>query len=387
MNKKILSTSIGAILAGTMSVAAMADTTLYGNVHISYDVVDVDDAGNRDNLNSNTSSIGVKGSEDLGNGLKAIFQAEFQFDPTEGSGLTGRDQWVGLGSGWGKLRVGTISTSYKSHGAMIDPIYRTSAQNRTWGFQSALHRGKGEDGEGRATNTIRYDSPSFFGGLGFIGTFTRQTDNGKDNKTDNPFSVGAHYKFGDSGLVFADYITNDQDGDNSAWKVGGKWMIGNFGLYGQYEKDDGLIANRSLDSNVAGVLSTTNIAQVLGLSRAERAFLNDEVDEAIANGDVDSLDTYFLGASYSMGNWMFYGAYGHGDNIKVDGVRDFDLDTEYDSYELVAHYRFSKRTDMYGGWVLVDYNNDVKFRDPDTGRVDEGSLETNVFTLGVRHKF
>ena len=43
------------------------------------------------------------------------------FDADEQSGVSDRDQFVGLAGDFGKVRFGTISTSYKSHGAMIDP--------------------------------------------------------------------------------------------------------------------------------------------------------------------------------------------------------------------------------------------------------------------------
>ena len=97
MNKKVLITALSALLAGGMGFAHASNVTLYGNVNVSVDDVDADfsdDAEDYDdtNLRSNTSSVGVKGSEDLGNGLKAIFQGEWQFDAVNGGALTGRDQ-------------------------------------------------------------------------------------------------------------------------------------------------------------------------------------------------------------------------------------------------------------------------------------------------------
>jgi len=70
MIKKLLPTMIGAALVGGMA-PAVADVTVFGHIDTSIDYEDRGDS--RTNLNSNTSSIGFKGSEDLGNGLKAIF--------------------------------------------------------------------------------------------------------------------------------------------------------------------------------------------------------------------------------------------------------------------------------------------------------------------------
>ena len=88
-------------------------------------------------MNSNTSSIGVKGSEDLGNGMSAFFKMEYQSDITEGGALVGRDQYIGLKmERFGKLTFGTTSTAYKSPGSKIDAFYRTNLQSRGTGLQS-----------------------------------------------------------------------------------------------------------------------------------------------------------------------------------------------------------------------------------------------------------
>ena len=132
MIKKILPAIIGAALVGGMS-SAVADVTAMGHIDTSFNSGKDKNQSNKtlNNLNCTTCSIGFKGSEDLGNGLSAIFKIDFQYDTTERNrGLTDRDQWLGMNSNWGKLRIGAISTSYKSHGAMLDPIYRTSAQGR-----------------------------------------------------------------------------------------------------------------------------------------------------------------------------------------------------------------------------------------------------------------
>ena len=80
MIKKILPTMIGAALVGGMA-PAVADVTVFGHLDTSVDYVDAGESTT--NLNCNTCSLGFKGSEDLGNGLKAIFKLDFQFDMTE----------------------------------------------------------------------------------------------------------------------------------------------------------------------------------------------------------------------------------------------------------------------------------------------------------------
>ncbi len=149
MKKSILVLAVAATMAAP---AAMAETTVYGNVHVS--INDFDTKSDID-MTSNTSSVGVKGSEDLGDGLKAIYKIEFQVDVAEGSdrktdnsgngdALTQRDIFVGLKGGMGTIKFGTMSSNYKQMGGKVDPLYRTRLEGR--GFlatQSDLHKGRG----------------------------------------------------------------------------------------------------------------------------------------------------------------------------------------------------------------------------------------------------
>jgi predicted porin len=198
-------------------------------------------------MRCNTCSVGFKGSEDLGNGLKAIFMLDFQYDTTERNqasddtnSLLDRDQWLGLAGSFGKVRIGTISTVYKSHGAMVDPLYRTALQGRDRGLQSRNHSSAGEEIQGRATNTFRWDSTDYNGVK--LGAHYTLDGSDADGEDDNPYGVGASYSNGNA-LVFADYITNDGSaaspfGEKDAWKVGGRLdgvMDGLFSFMGQYE--------------------------------------------------------------------------------------------------------------------------------------------------------
>jgi predicted porin len=344
MMKKHLPTLIGVALAGGMS-AAVADVTVFGHIDTSVDFADQDGGSDTTNLNCTTCSFGFKGSEDLGNGLKALFKIDFEYDTTEREeGLTDRDQWLGLGGVFGQLRVGTISTVYKSHGAMLDPIYRTAQQQRDRGLQSDLHRGAGEDGQGRATNTLRYDTPTW-NGLGIGAHYTLQNDTA-ENSTDSPWGIGGQYKGGPF-LAFADYITSDAGGDDSAWKLGGKFDISMFSLFAQYEVDDGLISAR-------GGNQTTP-------------------------GSGDGADTWMLGATATLGNSMAYFGWGHGDSGSGGSIA-----SKYNVWQLVATHNMSRRTMLYGGFSEIDCNdqdNDV------CSLVGESGGEDDKLSFGMKHTF
>ena len=370
MKTKLLPTMVGAILAGGMT-AAVADVTVFGQIDES--IVNDSNVGatylspttssNSDtNFVCTTCSIGFKGEEELGNGLKAIFKIDFQYDinnrntgaassdVSTGGQLTGvsdsssikdRDQWVGLAGNFGQVIFGTMSTTYKSHGALLDPGYRTSAQMRDFGIQSALHSFAGDEGQGRATNTVRYDSPSW-NGLKVGATYTLDADESDDDNND-PYGGGISYENGGI-LVFADYLTNDTGGDDEAYVLGGKYTYNDFSVFGQYEWDAGLI---SQISGYAGSLP-------------------------VSNNNVDNADVWMAGASYGfMGNNTVYGAYGSGDNASNTGSA---AQQGYDSWEVVGMHAMSKRTAVYAGYVTVN--------------MDESDFEdTDIWTLGLHHKF
>jgi predicted porin len=358
---------IGAILAGGAGLV-QAEVTLFGQIDNSYVFEDQDGGDDGSNFECTTCSLGFKGSEDLGNGLKAIFHLDFQYDTnlrnpqktkvvktvtTSGgavtntvktdvdstSSITDRDQWLGLAGGFGQVRVGTISTTYKSHGAMIDPIYRTSQQNRDRGVQSNMHTGAGVSGQGRAENTVRYDSPSW-NGLKGAATYTISPDDQNDG--DNGYGGGISYE--NAGvLVFADYITNDTGKDDSAYKLGGKYTLNNLSLYGQYEFDKGLISSKQPDTSG------------------------------------DGANLWMLGASYMLGNSMLYFSYGSGDR----GTNGSTL-TDYNVWELVGTHNMSKRTKLYAGFSELDCDN----RDDNyCHRVGKKGGEDDKFSFGMQHKF
>ena len=313
MSKKLLPVLIGAALTGGVNLAA-ADVTLFGHIDTSYIGIDQDGGSDDTVFRCTTCSVGFKGSEDLGNGLKAIFKIDFQYDTTVrnrgsagsassstspplvttgggtttltavtsvsggGGAITDRDQWVGLAGGFGQVRIGTISTVYKSHGAMIDPLYRTALQGRDRGLQSGLHSGAGEEIQGRATNTFRWDSADYSGfKVGAHYTLDSDESDGEDN---NPYGIGASYSNGGI-LAFADYITNDGgppvSGEKDAWKVGGKYDMGMFSFMGQYED----YQNSSTDEETAwhvagGVNGLLGMNIYLGFGMTEDDTTNDE---------------------------------------------------------------------------------------------------------------
>ena len=374
MNKKLIVTAMGLVMAGAMGVAS-ADVKLYGQLDVSvnyddpaagsYEIVNTPqgprlDAGDDDlQMKSNNSAIGVKGAEDLGNGLSAFFKVEYQTDVagnTEANtGWEGRDQYIGLNQErFGKLTIGTMSTAYKTPGSQIDVAYRTSLQMRDLGLQSKLHAGKGENGQGRSINTLRYDTPSW-AGFSLMGTynFDKRKNDDLNNPTlgendDDTYSIGAQYKGGNF-YAAASYIdTQANPNDTGAGQVLAKYTWNNLEFHGIYEFDKGLIT----------------------------AVRSEGLDDATFTGGAndDQADIWSVGTSYTIGNNIIFADYGSAsDSDGSDGINNtFDDVDDYDAFRIGAIHKMSQRTFVYAGY---GQNN------PDDGtKLKRGSI-------GVRHNF
>lgn len=181
MNKKLIVAAMAATMAAP---AAFADVTVYGKLHMSVDSVDLDNGTFKgQTVTSRASRIGFKGTEDLGNGLKAIWKAEFEMEMDNKSALTnGRDTYVGLAGNFGSVLLGgRINTPMKNSTGKMDFFSDTLADyNATIGIQDE-----------RATNAIVYVSPKF-SGLQFSAATMAGETTANDSLT-NGYSLAATY--------------------------------------------------------------------------------------------------------------------------------------------------------------------------------------------------
>jgi predicted porin len=378
MNKKLLAVAMGTALVGSMAVfasAARADVQLYGQIDASIDSHDCGggayggcngysrntgftsaDKSQTVNMNGNYSYFGVKGSEDLGNGLKAIFNVAFAFDVAgrgNGYGGSGRygigyggpgdaflgrhgsyagnsmvdsEKWLGVAGDFGTFRAGTVFTPYKEHGEMIDPFYGTSLEGHQGGLQSPTLNSEyfatDYAATGLVNRTMRYDSPDMNGLSGSVfytmghGTSTSTLD----NNLGNPYGLGGQYKNGNI-LAFADYQTASVDSaqwgtnfDDKGWDVGGQYTMGNIAMFGRYE-GGGLI---------------------------------------FANGK-SGASLWHLGGSFTMGNTLLYAAYGQGDQdlATTDVGALVESMNKYDAWTLGVKHNLSVRTSVYAGFNQI----------------------------------
>lgn len=163
MKKSLIALSVAAGMIG----AAHADTTnLYGalgfNLNVSDDGTTKNDVWD---LGTHTARFGIKGTEDLSNGLQAFFKFEFNVaaageayasSAAGGAGST-RYAYLGLqGDSFGTLTLGRQDSVWKT---VMDKNYF----NDVFDDGQGVVRDLGGFGPGRVGKAISYVSPSFSG--------------------------------------------------------------------------------------------------------------------------------------------------------------------------------------------------------------------------------
>src|SRR4029077_3322288 len=112
MNKKLVALAVASGFALPLAAQAQtANVTLYGRLNIDFEFVNGKQADGSNptvnRLSSNSSRLGVRGTESLGGGLNAIFQIESSINgDTNAGNLGGRESFVGLQGSWGKFTLG-----------------------------------------------------------------------------------------------------------------------------------------------------------------------------------------------------------------------------------------------------------------------------------------
>jgi predicted porin len=163
MKKKAL---VFASLAACAQLAsAQSNVTIYGMIDMAVVRESGGVAGSTTKVTSGTtggSRLGFKGSEDLGNGLKALFLLEsgFQGDTGamgQGGLLFGRQVYVGLQGGFGTVLVGRQYTPHYLVQVFADPF------GSGWVGDTKNLLGTTGNSFSRMDNTVKYISPALSG--------------------------------------------------------------------------------------------------------------------------------------------------------------------------------------------------------------------------------
>ncbi|MDW8335851.1 MAG: porin [Tepidimonas sp.] len=348
MKKSLL--AMAALLAAG-SALAQSSVTIYGRVDLSVGSIKDDGTGAGANKGKNinqmfhggqggltTSRWGLRGTEDLGGGLKAAFQLENRFNPDTGASqdpFFRGEASLSLIGGFGQLKLGRSTTVYDDMRALgqsrdvFDSAF-TASSNGVFA--------RGGDYSSRWDNKISYYSPDLGG-----------------------FYVGV------------DHALNEKTGtdvrDGYALKVGYATKVLNVGLGYQDEK------RRTTNNNITTITRSDKYT-VLAARYDFGAFalsgmVNWRDGGQPANGDDEE---YSIGVQVPMDAWTFSAGLA---SAKTKKATTAGNNGKASGFALGVTYSLSKRTRLYAGYRDVEVKNNVGIKTKDE----------RLYAIGVRHDF
>jgi GBP family porin len=307
---------------------------------------------------------GLRGSEDLGGGLKAIFQLESGFNldsgtSAQGGRLFGRQAYAGLSSGFGSLVAGRIATFSSGTGAfdMISPVdpfgtgFGLASMGNTFISANSL----------RLDNTVAYVSPKFAGFQGGIAYSTQISgaEVGPSNANVSAFASGINWSYGPFyAVVTYDQINNVGSApDQKHLQIGGVWTIGAFKLHAAYADQ-------------------TNIGTLPAPGIGTGSFVT--LPTGLQNFDNTA---YMLGATWNVGAFSLFGSYqasnADGKPVACTSTGCVNFEPDYNIWAIGGTYALSARTNLYTSYAQ---------RNAD-GTLQDSSFNGKQFAAGVVHKF
>ncbi|WP_213307738.1 porin [Paraburkholderia sacchari] len=323
--------------------------------------------------NVQRSRWGLRGAEDLGGGLKTIFNLESGFNVANGSlqssALFNRQAFVGLShNDYGTL---TLGRQYDSVVDYLGPLSATGS----WGGTYFAHPGDNDNlnSSFSLSNTVKYQSPIF---AGFSANALYGFSNSTGFADNRAYSFGAGYEY--AGFKFgAAYLQlQGLNSRNSSGSVQDLPTFNTANLPGlQNQRTWGVGGNYVFGPAVVGLVFTQTRLQDQ-IANITLRYNNFEV-----NGKYNFTPAFSLGAEY---------AYTQGlRNTPASGTSN-NLSAHWNQFGLQADYALSRRTDLYGEAVaFVGANNQVGFNVVQVNGTAAPSTSRSqvVVSGGIRHRF
>ena len=396
-----------AVLGAFAGSALAADVQLYGIVDTGFQYLNADsDVGTSDSVNKfsmesgmqSGSRFGIKGTEDLGNGLTVGFILENQFSSDTGAlknedSFFHREASLFLEGGFGKVafgRMGSINggvSSWGKYGVI-------SAFGTSWGNYSA-QAGNWAVGAGMWDNMVAYETPSFAGfkvfaqyGMGntVSDTWTdadkveHEVSWGTENESssDRYYAIGASYANGPLNLYFAVDSINYSSVSLITDSGAGAGPDTHF-----TDTDDSLTVTfgGNYDFEVVKLFAGAQYFDEIKLSK-----LNGAINYGDANqGFASKVKGWSLGVSGSIpvagGNVLVGAAY-----VDAEAADSIDNGDEMTRWIVSAGYDYplSKRTNVYG---VLTYNQDSIEYGTRAEALEDNDPYVFGVMVGLRHKF
>ena len=326
MNKKLIALAVSSAIAAPLAMAEDSGPNLYGRINLA---IEIDDSGDDSatDLRDVVSRFGIRGEEDLGNGLSALYQYEFRVNAdrgnlgsTGGGGTAQRLSWVGLRGSFGEVKAGTIwGTHFNFVGTHLDPSYSLGY----FGYSSyAL-------GDFRIESVVNY-----------TGNF-------------GPISVGADFQIDDA---------NPADDDLDRYVLGAKYN-GPVSLAVVY--DERKTADEDADGNAIEGDNDIELLTFTAAYSGDGWNINVGVQQTEDDSGAIDRDTYHINGGFNLGdsNRVLLGYW--------DGEGNGSDNSEGDGFFAGFYHSLSSRTKLY----FEGHTGDISNEDRD------------VYLFGIRHDF
>ena len=396
-----------ALLGAFAGSAVAADVTLYGVVdyglqytHVDSDKANTDAVDNFQLSSGNQSGarFGLKGSEDLGNGVKAGFHLENGFSADTGSlaqnsRLFGREARLFVNGAFGEVafgRMGTLGSANGTYGLLGN----LSPFGASW--VGAVEYSTYYVGGIRADNTVTYKTPTFAGVTVYaqysFETNTKQEENLKATEgkasANRYYALGATYKAAgfdlaavvDSYNWSSTFTKKDADLDDGlSVTLGGSYdfEVAKVFLSGQYF--DNMIGNDKYGTKAANAGKSDSFYSFSGYF-----------------GDQNPIEGYALQAGVSApvagGTAMF--AVGYTDAEEANFKANSEANKEKIEFKRIGTsvgytYSLSKRTNVYGvaAYYRDSVDNAYNADNKANNSADDRDPSTVTVYAGIRHTF
>ncbi len=356
MKKSLLAAAILGACAGVAQ--AQSSVVIYGNLDAGLIKRTTQSLaiGKRAN-----NTLGFKGAEDLGTGLKALFQLEIRYEPDSGSieqgagGVTrplfqGQSR-VGVQGAFGMVRIGRGLTAFQESSIAFEPFHGIPSPQ---GFQTDLTvAGYTSDPLGFVGNsTNRFSNAVFYNSPEINGFQVNATVGTREAATGSAAIIGR-------GTVAAPQYKVGADPSANPYSVSATYKNGPAALMLAVERN---AVETRLWSVAASVSPTPALKLMASRTHQDRGHTMANNEEASA---------WVVGANYTVGAGKFLAGYGH----KAQGLLNWK-DQKTKQMSLGYEYSLSKRT-----YIYVDASN----KKGPASATQPSSM--NIYALGVNHNF
>jgi general bacterial porin, GBP family len=380
------------IIAGIMGAFAInahaqSSVTLYGTLDAG--LVYTNNQGGHNNWQQGSGTVsdtyfGLRGSEDLGGGLHAIFTLEDGFNINNGqfnesNTLFNRQAFVGLQSDqYGTLTLG------RQYDSVVDYLGPLSEAGSGYGNNLAAHPFDNDnlDNSFSIKNAVKYQSANY-AGFHFGGLYGFSNDAG-GFANNRAYSAGASYTNGPLNVAAAYLQLNNSLGSTNSGGAVSAGAGSNANLTAVTQRTYGVGANYSFGPATVGLLWTHTQDDNLiagdqnGVGFTVPTGTNLHLDNYEVNGKYALTPALSLNAAYTFTN-------GHATGGTSDG------DPKWQTVSLQADYSLSKRTDFYLEGVYQHASGTLGDGSANVAMINTLSPSSNgnqvAATVGLRHRF